>query len=281
MSCIARSPHQLTFAFEQRWAAGREWRLPPGRELFYDDGSFSVDIIKPKLGKPFVVEHHYAHTWPSSVLAVGLWCGSELVGVANFGNPANEAVIPHWTGYGPRDGLELNRFTLLPSVGYGGESWFIRRAMAVVHQSRSIKAVISYADPVQRRSVHGEIIAPGHIGTIYQASGAVFCGRGAERVKWLAPNGTIVDGRALSKISTQECGHDYAERYLVGLCGEERRFGEDPRDYLARVAPLFKRFKHKGCLVYLLPMDRVVRRELRRRHPSLPYPKGEVLERAA
>jgi hypothetical protein len=275
------TPGQMSFDFDQRWASGNEFRLPAGRDLFVADARYTVDIAPHAMSKAFIVEHHYAHSFPSSVVRVGLWRDRTLVGLANFGNPSNERVIPCWTDLGPRDGLELNRLLLLPEIGYGGESWFIRRALALVRAIKPIRVVLSYADPVERRSVSGQVVCPGHIGTIYQASNALFCGRAAARTVWLAPNGMIVNEKARSKISQQDVGRDYSERILADLCGEPRRFGEDPRDYLARVRSLFRLLRHEGNLLYALPMDRDTRRALSLRYGTRPYPKGEVLQRAA
>src|SRR5262245_917910 len=40
-----------------------------------------------------------------------------------------------------------------------------------------VRGVVSLSDPVPRRTVAGELVFPGHVGTIYQASNAAYLGR--------------------------------------------------------------------------------------------------------
>jgi hypothetical protein len=182
---------------------------------------------------------------------------------------------------GPRDGLELNRFVLLPSVPWNGESWFLARALKGLPTSCAAKVILSYSDPVERVSRSGQSIMPGHIGTIYQASNAIYAGRAAPRVKWFAPDGTMLESRAMSKFATGAIGAEYAERALRDATGVARLTGETPKEYLDRLKGYVTRFRHPGNLVYLLPLFPDVRRRLSAQYPFSGYPKGNVLIRAA
>lgn len=281
MSQQSNPAPQLSFGFDQRWSEGREFRLPHDQEIFRDNKRYSVDRVPARMAKAFVEAHHYCPTWPTSVVAVGLWYDQQLVGLANFGIPVNEASIPHWSGLSPREGLELNRFVLLPSVPWNGESWFLARAIKGLATSTAAKVVLSYSDPVERVSRAGQLIMPGHIGTIYQASNAIYAGRSAARVKWFASNGALLESRAMSKFSTGAMGADYAERALREATGVIREAGETPKAYLDRLKQYVTRFRHPGNLVYLLPIEPKLRKTLEDRYPFAGYPKGNVLLRAA
>lgn len=118
--------------------------------------------------------------------------------------------------------------------------------------------MVSYADPMERRTVEGRLTKPAHAGTIYAAHNAVFAGRARGRHLWLDCNGQVVSERALSKIRHQERGYAYAERRLIAAGVEPRRFGEDPAVWLARVLrePIFRRLKHPGNFVFVFGQDR-------------------------
>ncbi len=82
--------------------------------------------------------------------------------------------------------------------------------------------MVSFSDPVPRRTAAGDLVFPGHIGTIYQASNAEYLGRTTPRRVLLLPDGRLLSERALSKVRGDEQGHAYVERDLV-------RFGARPR----------------------------------------------------
>ena len=267
-----------TIPFEQRWTERREHRIP-ARELFVPT-DHTVDLIPVSAAKQFVISHHYSASFPSCVAAAGLFAGRHLAGVAVFGNPSNEQVVRAWTDLGPRDGLELNRFVLTPEIGYNGESWFLRRAFGLLSGEKpNVRAIISYSDPVRRHDAQGKVTLVGHIGTIYQSSNAVFAGRATGRIKTLAPDGTVVDGRALSKITTDDQGRDYAIRSLVERGARPPRDGEDLRLWLRQALAGYFQFRHPGNLTYLFGLDRETTRRLKARGQQ-PYPKGEVIEEA-
>lgn len=49
----------------------------------------------------------------------------------------------------------------------------------------------SFADPVPRRTASGVLVMPGHVGTIYAATNAVYAGRATARTVKLLPDGTV------------------------------------------------------------------------------------------
>jgi hypothetical protein len=125
-----------------------------------------------------VVTHHYSGTYTAAARPYGLWNrASELVGVAVFGVPASNRVLTNvFPDLEPVvESLECSRFVLLDGPG-NEESWFLPRCFDQL-AARGIRGVVSFADPVPRRTAAGAVVCPGHVGTIYQASNAIYTGR--------------------------------------------------------------------------------------------------------
>ena len=86
--------------------------------------------------------------------------------------------------------------------------------------------MVSFSDPVPRCTAAGDLVFPGHIGIIYQASNAEYLGRTARRRILLLPDGRVLSERALSKVRGDEQGHAYVERELVRFGPRARRASE-------------------------------------------------------
>lgn len=249
----------------QRQREGRTSYRPAGEPI--DTSRYGVEVISEREARVFVEQHHYSHTFPACRFAVGLfeqrssWFAPELVGVAVFsigvqpGSFSRYGLLPD--GISAKDaarrGVELGRFVLLDDVRANGETWFLARARALLREEKpEVEVVLSYSDPVPRRSRAGEVVMPGHVGTIYQASNADYHGRGTSRLLWMAPDGSVINGRALSKIRNDEKGAAYAAEALRLLGAPRQRMGEDGRAWLERVlkSGCFTRFKHGGNHAY-------------------------------
>jgi hypothetical protein len=80
-------------------------------------------------------------------LSWGLHQGDELVGVAVFGVPSNEAVLtnvfPDLEPY--RSTLVLSRFVLLDEVPGNGETWFLGQVFPAA-ADEGLRGVVSFAD---------------------------------------------------------------------------------------------------------------------------------------
>jgi len=137
--------------------------------------------------------------------------------------------------------------------------------------------VVSFADPVPRRTVEGRVFAPGHVGTIYQASGATYTGRATARTLTLLPDGTVLNGRAAQKVRRGEVGHEYVERRLVGLGARPPVAGEDMTGWLrsALAAVRVSRIRHPGAHRYVFRLGRNARERqaIPLGLPSAHYPK--------
>jgi hypothetical protein len=59
-----------------------------------------------------------------------------------------------------------------------------------------VRGLVMFSDPLPRTHADGTVVMPGHIGTIYQATNAVYTGRATPRTLTLLPNATVFSDRA-------------------------------------------------------------------------------------
>lgn len=271
------------YTFDKRWKYRRAiWRRP-GEVL--DPSQYGVEVLyEERTVLAFLQAHHYEGTLPPTRLCVGLYRKTgvqpaHLAGVAVFSNPMQEATIPCYTGFPPAQGTILGRFALLDEVPFNGESWFLRRAFASLWSQKGgrggIQTIVSYADPMERRTPLGHVIKPAHAGQIYQGHNALFAGRSSPRVLWLTVDGQVLSERSLSKIRNHECGHESATQRLLALGADARRFCESPGAWIKRVLPtIARRVRHPGNFVYVFGLTPEAKEQLVTRHAGgQPYPK--------
>ncbi len=206
----------------QRWRDRRHSRRHRS-EGGFDARRYDVAPLAESEARTFIRLNHYAASYPAARLRIGLYDGPWLVGVAVLGVPMQRRVL---TGVFPdlepyAESLELSRFVLAESVPANGESWFLARCWHLATR-QGVHGVVSFSDPVPRRTAADVLVFPGHVGTIYQASNAEYLGRTTPRRVLLLPDGRVLSERALSKVRGDEQGHAYVERELV-------RFGARPR----------------------------------------------------
>jgi hypothetical protein len=272
-------PHPMTqlslFSFEKRWSRRRERWVTPA-DHFRPVG-YSVDVVSETLARSFIAREHYSASFPAARLSIGLWGpGPTLAGVAVFSVPMSEAVLKRWTGPDHVHAAELGRFACAPSVRFNGETWFLKRALAALRREKECRAVLSCADPLERWTLAGALTKGSHFGTIYQAKGSLFAGRARPRWIVLAPDGSVLSARTLSKIRSEERGIEYAMRQLRGYGAPGRSSGESWSTWLDRVCalPLFRRVRHPGNFAYVFGLDAPTTGRLEALHRGgLPYPK--------
>lgn len=115
---------------------------------------------------------------------------------------------------------------------------------------------------------------PGHVGIVYQASNARYCGRATARTVTMLPDGTILNGRSMQKIRRQERGHDHVERLLRVHGAPVMAAGEKPTAWLARALDDIgaRSLRHAGNHRYAFAIG-PGRRHIRIGHDARPYPK--------
>lgn len=256
----------------QRWLFGRPTWRPAGEVI--DPSQYGVEVLPDdRRAKAFVERHHYSGSYPAARCRVGLYRMRELVGVAVFSVPAQAAALAKWTGTSVVDGIELGRFVLVDDVPGNGETWFLARAIRAMRaELPEVRAILSYSDPMPRRTADGVQVTGGHIGTIYQAHNARYLGRSSRETLILDRAGRTVSRRSLSKLRNGERSAGVAYRRLLEAGAPPRQLGEGDAAYVARALAEgpFQRVRHPGNHVYAWPLSRDVQLP-----PVEAYPKRE------
>ncbi len=254
----------------QRARRGRQIWRPAGEVI--DTTRYEVAAIggvgSDTTAKAFVVAHHYEASYVAAVRRFGLYRASELVGVAVFNMPWQTSLDRAAMPWSNRETLELGRFVLLDDVPGNGETWFLARSFELLWRE-GWAGVLSYSDPTPRTASNGNVVFPGHIGTIYQAHNASYRGRGSRRTLHVFDDGAIFSERSQSKIRARDRGWRYAITELT------QRGAADPRGCLKTWMRtwrdrLCRRVRHPGKHTYLWALHRRLKRFL---PDSLPYPK--------
>jgi len=255
----------------QRWRNQRAFYRPNGEVIRTSEYEiFAIEHDRDARG--FIEAHHYSRSYPAARFRFGLYRHGSLAGVAVFSHPCNDAVLTNVFHCSAIDAVELGRFVLLDNVPANGETWFLARCFEQLKRE-DLVGVVSFSDPVPRRTREGTIVHPGHIGTIYQAFNGCYLGLGARRTLLLLPDGSVLNARTVQKIRRMERGWKYAAALL-------ERFGADaisgdPVAWLDRWLPaLTRRLHHPGNHKYAWPLQRSARKWM---PISMQYPKFSPL----
>ncbi|NOG70485.1 hypothetical protein [Roseicella sp. DB1501] len=268
---------QLSLDLDLRWKNRHQVIHGPGDRI--DPSEFGVDVIRERDAKAFICEHHYAGSYPAAHLAVGLFRkpgvdSSALVGVAVFSEGIQSGqAMPRWTGFGREEGTELGRLVLLPEVKWNGESWFLKRAFNALRQEKPhVRACLSYSDPVERRTATGEMVKPGHFGTVYQASNAAFLGMASPRTLEMLPDGRVIQPYNFFKYLRRKQGWQAAEAKIesAGAAVGIVRAGETDRDWVDRVRAALRPIRHPGNLVYAFGLDGEASKSIKAKGQAFP-----------
>lgn len=242
---------QLAFEGSQRWYRGsHRWKL--AGDLVATNRLEVVELTSDAVARAFVSEHHYSKSYPAARLRYGLvdTRADRLLGVCVLGVPMQQKVLSKvFPALEPSATAELSRLVLLddPVAGFNAESWMVSRVFKMA-ALKGLRGIVAFSDPVPRVRLDGSTILVGHVGTIYKALGAAYLGRSTSRTLLLLPDGTAVSARSLSKVRSQERGHEYAERQLVAFGARPKSPGEDPRAWLSAAleAAQVRRIPHPG-----------------------------------
>jgi hypothetical protein len=225
-------------------------------------------------------QHHYLRTLAGRRWLYGLVderaadSTSALVGVAVFGPSMPNALPALFPGLKPNeDSTELVRFGLLDSVAANGESWFLAAAFRHL-AGEGVAAVVSFSDPVARWRADGQVVALGHIGTCYAASGATYTGRTSPVLYCLFPeDAALLHPRMIAKYRAGDPNAGSVERALVNHGARPREAAEDPRQYPDRIlTTLTVPFRHGGLHRYAFTLGPHAR-AVRLSRPALPHPR--------
>lgn len=245
----------------QRWRERRDHYRPAGEPI--RTGDYEVlELESDREARAFVERHHYSGSYPAARARYGLYRRGELVGVSVFSHPPSEAMLDAALPL-PCERLartELGRFVLLDNVPSNGESWFLARCFDLA-RADGFAAVVAHSDPEPVTCSGGARVFPGHIGTIYQATNAVYNGRTPRRTRRLLPDGTVLSARALSKLRLRDRGFRYVVDLLVSH-GAPAPTGEWRAWVKSAVAAVSRTMRHGGNHRYVWALDRRMRRHL-------------------
>lgn len=242
----------------QRWRSGSTtWRHITEPVAFTPD-RYRVAHLDEAAARTFIGQNHYLRSFPAALHRFGMWDRntSHLVGVAVYSAPVHSGVLqlafPRLEPY--KQSAELGRFVLLDEIPANAESWMLARTFRVL-RDHGVRGVVSFADPMPRRSAAGIVVA-GHVGTIYQASGALYTGRGTPRTLIMLPDGSILNARSAQKVRRQEQGHSYVEQQLIHHGAAPRKPSEEGRQWLHTALNEIgaRRVRHHGPHRYLFPL---------------------------
>jgi len=235
----AAHPRQLELHC-QRWGHRRASYRPAG-EIF-DPRRASVEPIEEREAKAFVETMHYSGSYPAARFRAGVFVKepfqkARLAGVGVFSVPMNQKVIPaYFQDLAPSEGVELGRFVLAEDLAANAESWALARMKKLLRQALpAVRGVVAYSDPIERRDETGDLVKRGHVGTIYKATNAAYRGLSSARTLWLAPNGSSLADRLLSKVRNSESGERYALERLAALGAPRRQPHESGAAYVLRL----------------------------------------------
>lgn len=249
--------------FCQRWRDTRGTYRPAGEVA--DLRRYEIAPITVNEAKEFVTTHHYSKSYPSCRRRFGLFdraapflSSPALVGVAVFSTPMSAYVLTNVFPGDFRESVELGRFVLLDSVPANGETAFLSRCFELLRRESFI-GVVAFSDDTPRTTATGDVVFPGHIGTIYQASNAKYLGRGTRRTLNMFSDGTIFSPRAISKIRNNEKGQKYAADILARYAGVDAGSHKDLAQLLETWLPRITRpLVHPGNHKYAFALNRQV-----------------------
>jgi hypothetical protein len=258
-------------AVTQRWRQGRTSYLPR-REVIRPAEFEVAPLTDDSEAKLFIIRHHYSRSYPAARRRFGLYRRSQLVGCAVFSYPTHTKALTNVFDVEPILLLELGRLVLLDEVEANGESWFVSRCFDYLRREGMV-GIVSFSDPVPRTTEAGEVVAPGHIGFVYQALSACYLGRSAPRTLRLLPDGRVIHERAIQKIRGGERGWRYAARPLEEFGASPAPSGDKTAWLGYWLARLTRKLPHGGNHKYAWALERAARKLL---PDSRPYPKVTV-----
>lgn len=185
---------------------------------------YQVKRIVGKQGRDFICKHHYSHGCHNGPMTFGLFDEKdELIGVCAFATPCSENVRASVFGATFKHTVtELHRLVILDQTPKNTESWFVSRCLKMLKAEKPyLQAVISFADSTE-----------GHVGTIYQALNALYCGTTGRAKFYRDSSGRLrhprQNGINISQDQANERGwttemRDAKHRYLFLLGGPAER----------------------------------------------------------
>lgn len=191
----------------------------------------------------FCRRYHYTAGGGNAYWAWGLWDGMTLLGVVGYGLPALGVVTSVFgVEHGPTRVLTMARLVCADNAPRNSESRLIAGSLRALAVSQpEVWAVLTYA-----------ATDAGHIGTVYQATNAIYTGVGGHSAYYVDPAGR-------RRASGQMDGKSITAKWAAAR-GWVKHEGGPKHRYLYVLGSRTQRRHRLGLL----------------RYPSLPYPKHDT-----
>lgn len=122
-------------------------------------------------------------SFPAATVCYGIFRGGELSGVAVLGTAQHKNTIPNVFGAAhAKDCLLLQRFALADVLEFNAESYFLARVRSFLRRE-GYGGILTMSDHTPKTDLSGNVIFPGHIGTIFKSDNAAYLGRSAKSVE--------------------------------------------------------------------------------------------------
>lgn len=164
----------------------------------------NISTVQKPIAKSFLSAYHYlGNKGFRSSFIYGIFDNDTLMGVCVFhGISAPETVVGAFgLNRSDQEGFyELGRLAMHPSLNGGNHtSWFVSKAIKQLRKDTNVRAIISYADS-----------SAGHVGSIYRACNALYCGTATPKFDYVTP-----DGKVKERFKPDEKGtaHLYEKRW--------------------------------------------------------------------
>jgi len=201
----------------------------------------TVDVVSLSDVKEFARRYHYTGSGGNVNARWGLWHGAVLHGVIAYNLLSPRACEAIMVDAKVRNLWHMARLILSEESPRNSESRLIGGSLrAIEREYPDVWAVITYAD-----------IAHNHVGTVYQATNALYTGLGGEQVYYTDANGH----RRSHRCNAGSIRRDQAEQ--MGLT---RHVGPQKHRYIYILGSKTQRRQRHHLLKF----------------PALPYPKPEV-----
>ncbi len=223
----------------------------------------TVKPIQRQDASSFVTQHYLGRFPSISKYYFGVYSNDELIGCVIYGLPTSQYVATYIaTDPTTNQSLltkdevyELQRLFIVDKPGLKNiESSVLAKSNKLLHDlDKKVKVVITYADP-----------SSGHVGTIYQATNAIYQGKGQTRNRWT----TNVGGK-------EKVLRDKQLHAILSASGNSHLIKGSAEDILKSGLPVFnKNIEGKHRYIYIL-------RDRKRIEPNLklkpqPYPKKDA-----
>lgn len=259
--------------FTQRWCERKAQFLQ--RQNFFNPRRHEIERIPTKLAAEWTIRHHYLGSFPSATVCFGIFRGGELSGVAVFGTAQHKNTIPNVFGAShSKDCLLLQRFALVDVLEFNAESYFLARARALLKRE-GYGGILTMSDDTPKTDAFGNVVFPGHIGTIFKSDNAAYLGRTACSDEYIFADGMVLSNRSFSKLVNNESSWKYMaqklEDYGASKCpttaSERREWGFYWRGILTRKQRNFGKLRYAWSLHPKIKLP-----------ASLPYPRFRLSE---